>query len=911
MKNFGFYAVLLIGTLMSPLIQAETDCTNADVPKEECDALVILYDSTDGPNWTDNTGWNDSQTVCEWYGVFCDGGNVSELYLSQNGLSGSISSELSELSQLTVLDLSYNMLNGSIPANLGDLSNLQSLALNYNMLNGSIPASLGNLSNLQLLALNYNRLEGVIPSEFENLSQLVALDLSVNSLNDSIPSQLGSLSNLGTLYLSDNELCGEIPVTLQNLPIPEFEIPFPIVPPVDVPQLDLDNNHLTIPSDADLTDWLDARDPDWDTTQSGSCPESGPGTLQFSSVTYEVNEGDGSVGITVTRVNGKDGAVSVDCISSDGSATAGSDYTAVSETLSWGDQDDGDKTCIVEIIDDDDYEGNETFSLTLENATGGATIGSPDTAAVTIVDTCPPLSTLQFSSATYDVGESDGTVTITVTRVGGSCGGFASVKVVTGNGTAKKGKDFEKTTKTLKWDDGEAGDKTFTVDIIDDSEIEGDETFKLKLKKVQGADLGNPAKAEVTIVDNDAPTIQFSKDKYQVNENAGTVAVTVTISEVPNNIVVVEYSTSDGSATEQDDYLPKSDTLRWEASDGDDKIITVDIIDDGDFEDDEAFNLMLYNPFGATIGDLDTTEVTIVDNDGTKPGTLQFSSAMYDVSESDGTVTISVTRVGGSSGAASVKAVTSNGTAKKGKDFEKTTKTLKWDDGEAGDKTFTVDILDDNKVEGDETFKLKLKKAKGAELSNPKKAEVTIIDDDGGSGNICNEVTEIPTIECEALVALYESTDGANWSDNTDWNVTNTPCDWKGVTCDSGHVSRLYLYNNNLNGEMPPELGDLSGLERLLLSGNVLSGAIPHELGNLSQLQYLWLQNNDLCGDIPETLMESGIPSNIGYLKLDNNHLETDVSDELGAWLDDRNPTWDGNQTVCPAPSALQFNYRR
>jgi uncharacterized protein (DUF2249 family) len=228
-----------------------------------------------------------------------------------------------------------------------------------------------------------------------------------------------------------------------------------------------------------------------------------PGTLQFSSAMYSVGEGDGSVEITVIRVDGKDGAVSVDCISSDDTATAGSDYIAVSETLSWGDQDDGDKTCAVEILDDDDYEGDETFSLTLENATGGATIGSPDTAVVTIVHSCcSPLSTLQFSSATYDVGESDGTVTITVTRVGGSYG-EASVKAVTKNDTAKSGKDYEKTTKKLKWDDGEAGDKTFTVDIIDDSKNEGDETFALKLKKAEGAELGKPKKAVVTIVDND------------------------------------------------------------------------------------------------------------------------------------------------------------------------------------------------------------------------------------------------------------------------------------------------------------------------------------------------------------------------------------------------------------------------
>jgi hypothetical protein len=103
-----------------------------------------------------------------------------------------------------------------------------------------------------------------------------------------------------------------------------------------------------------------------------------------------------------------DGAVSVDCISSDGSATAGEDYTEISETLNWGHQDDADKTCTVAITDDSDYEGDETFNLTLENATGGATINDPDTATVAIADDDQISGTLQFSDVTYSLDEGEG-----------------------------------------------------------------------------------------------------------------------------------------------------------------------------------------------------------------------------------------------------------------------------------------------------------------------------------------------------------------------------------------------------------------------------------------------------------------------------------------------------------------------
>jgi hypothetical protein len=71
----------------------------------------------------------------------------------------------------------------------------------------------------------------------------------------------------------------------------------------------------------------------------------------------------------------------------------------------------------------------------------------------------------------------------------------------------------------------------------------------------------------------------------------------------------------------------------------------------------------------------------------------------------------------------------------------------------------------------------------------------------------CSQQGEIPDIECNALVALYNSTDGANWTDNTGWLQTDTPCSWYGVECDNGHVFSINLNSNNLMGSIPPELG--------------------------------------------------------------------------------------------------------
>jgi hypothetical protein len=340
---------------------------------------------------------------------------------------------------------------------------------------------------------------------------------------------------------------------------------------------------------------------------------------------------------------------------------------------------------------------------------------------------------LQFSEATYEVVEGEGVVaTITVTRVGGSYG-EASVQYATKDGSAQAGLDYIEISGTLSWGDGDTDPKTFTVDIIDDSEYEDNETFTLKLKKVEGATIGEPGTAEVTIIDDGhGNTLQFSNATYSVDEDGGSVDITVTRVDGKDGAVSVDYISSDGTATAGADYTTVSGTLNWGDQDDEDKTFTVEIFDDADFEGDETFNMTLENATGgADIGDPSTAKVTIIDDDSeSEPGTLQFSSATYDVGEGDGTVMITVTRVDGSYGEASVKAVTKNDTAKSGKDYEKTTKKLKWDDGEAGDKTFTVDIIDDSKNEGDETFALKLKKAEGAELGKPKKAEVTIADND-------------------------------------------------------------------------------------------------------------------------------------------------------------------------------------
>ena len=137
-----------------------------------------------------------------------------------------------------------------------------------------------------------------------------------------------------------------------------------------------------------------------------------------------------------------------------------------------------------------------------------------------------------------------------------------------------------------------------------------------------------------------------------------------------------------------------------------------------------------------------------------------------------------------------------------------------------------------------------------------------------------------PETDRDALVALYNATGGPNWFSNDNW-LSDTPIgEWEGVTTDSnGRVTELFLRENQLTGEIPPELGNLASLEELHLCRNQLSGQIPPELGNLAILQELDLVQNQLSGEIPPEL---GSLANLTTLNLRGNELSGEIPPELG-----------------------------
>ena len=194
------------------------NANSAQVPQIERNALIELYNSANGANWKNNTGWlGAAGTECGWYGITCSSGSISVIQLNTNLLSGEIPSKLGNLTNLIKLNFFDNSLSGSIPAELGNLTELTSLSLNNNSLSGRIPTELSNLTKLSILNLDDNFLNGSIPAELGNLKELTILALNNNSLSGSIPPSLGNLTKLRNIYFYINSLSGGIPPELGSL----------------------------------------------------------------------------------------------------------------------------------------------------------------------------------------------------------------------------------------------------------------------------------------------------------------------------------------------------------------------------------------------------------------------------------------------------------------------------------------------------------------------------------------------------------------------------------------------------------------------------------------------------------------------------------------------------------------------
>lgn len=227
----------------------------------------------------------------------------------------------------------------------------------------------------------------------------------------------------------------------------------------------------------------------------------GVGSLSFSANTYGIDEPDGALSVTVVRTGGSNGAVTVNYATSNGTATAGTNYTATQGTLNFAGGETS-KTFSVQVLNNVNIDGNKTVNLTLSTPTGGAGTAAPVTAVLTIIDdeATPSEATgsIKFSAPVYSVTENGGSVKVTVLRQLG-VKGTVTVNYATSDSTATGAADYTPTSGTFTFAPGETS-KSFSVPILKDSLVESEEMINLSLSSITGPGaLGEQATATIKI----------------------------------------------------------------------------------------------------------------------------------------------------------------------------------------------------------------------------------------------------------------------------------------------------------------------------------------------------------------------------------------------------------------------------
>ncbi|WP_419553084.1 Calx-beta domain-containing protein [Candidatus Poriferisodalis sp.] len=392
----------------------------------------------------------------------------------------------------------------------------------------------------------------------------------------------------------------------------------------------------------------------------------------------------------------------------------------------------GDTTATITIPTVDDNVGDGPGEVVATLRPGTAEPGSrysytlAGRSASVAVSEDEPVMTIADAS----VSEGAGTVDLVVTLSGTSADaiGFAwATETGTGDSAATAGQDYESAGGTAEIPAGQTS-ATLTVTITDDALDEPDsETFAVDLSAVTGASVAQP-RATVTVTDNDALP-GFSISDAEATEGSGaSVEFTVSLDAPSGRPTEVEWlavsdEDDDWPASEDFDYQRIGGTLAFAAGETE-ATVSVQLLDDGDHEPTETFELRLANATNSVITD-DTGEGRILDDD-----TPTISIDDLSVSESAGTAQATVRLSRPAYGEVTLRYGTAAGTAIAVGDYTAQSQVGVTIPAGLTTATVAVPIVADDMYEADESFFVDLSGADGADLGSDTRAVITIVDDD-------------------------------------------------------------------------------------------------------------------------------------------------------------------------------------
>ena len=861
-----------------------TNCANVDR-----EALVALYHATDGPNWTDSTGWLTDYLLTEWFGVSADSnGIVSDIDLSSNNLNGLLPDELGDLVNLKQLDLSSNSLSGPLPIALSQLIRLETLSLSDTQLcaplDEEFQAWLGGVNYIDvsdcpnrdregLMALyratdgsNWtnssgwltdrplaswhgvttdldgrvikvnlfrNNLKGPIPPEIVELAQLQELDLRQNMLGGAIPHEVGKLSKLTKLELTHNQLSGEIPGTLNNLG--------------KLLTLDLGNNDLSGPIPTQLGDLNSLVELLlFDNRLQGEIPVSLSRLNYLTVLNLAANSLNGEIPPDLGRLN------ALRTLDLEDNELRGDIPPAL-----------GDLENLESLRLSGNRLGGEIPS-SLGNLKSLKSLRLPNNGFTGVIPTS--LTNLEnLAILNLRSNELHGSIPRELSqlmplRAIDLANNNLSGAIPASLGQLSRLEDLDLAGNTLMGSiPSELGDlRNLKRLYLSDNDLTGPLPYAItRLKKLNTLWLSGTGLC--ILADSD---IEIWLDGIE-DKRLPPMCV-----DPDRNALIALYNASGGHEwLNQSNWLTEEKLANWYG---------VTINAEGRVSMLNLGGNGLSGEIPPELGILSVLEILDLRENALTGQIPTHLGNLYRLRHLD----LSQNKLVGSI------------------------------PNDLGNLTVLESLfLNRNLLAGRVPF----------ELTRLTKIEVLWLQDTQlcipTSGDLQTWLQGIPdrrvsvcgTTDRDVLTAFYHATDGPNWINNTGW-LSDAPLDeWYGVDTDgSGRVTGMHYSFNRFSGTLPPELGYLSELrkfliefngpgltgpipgemsnlkklERLHLQGNALSGQIPPELGNLTNLKYLYIAHNGLTGRIPPEL---GNLSNLLSLRLNHNNLTGEIPSTLGS----------------------------
>jgi glucose/arabinose dehydrogenase/disulfide oxidoreductase YuzD len=450
----------------------------------------------------------------------------------------------------------------------------------------------------------------------------------------------------------------------------------------------------------------------------------GGSTLAINDVSVvEGNSGTVNAGFNVTLSPASAQTVTVQYTTANDTATAGSDYTFTSGTLTFNPGQTS-QPINVPVNGDTTSEPNETFFVNLSSPANATIDDGQGVGTITNDDqTIPTISINDVSIAEGNSGTTSANFTVTLS---GTSAQSVTVQYATANNTATAGNDYTAASGTVTFMPGQTS-QPVSITINGDITFEPNETFFVNLTSPTNGTISDSQ--GVGTISNDDPQPSITINDVSVTEgNSGTTnaSFTVSLSNPSSQTITVNFGTANGTATAASDYTSASGTVTFTTGQTS-QPVNITVTGDTTFEASETFTVNLTSPVNATIAD--TQGIGTITNDD-----LQPVISINDISVSEGnaglqTATFTASLTNASSQTVTVNYATANGTATTaGNDYQAATGTITFAPGQTA-QTVNVTIIGDTTFEPNETFVLNLSGAANATISD-NQGQCTITNDD-------------------------------------------------------------------------------------------------------------------------------------------------------------------------------------